>query len=121
MQENFIYVVTDDSSELAPLEGQRGWREEVQQRVAGLKEVKLNVTELEKKMAAFLQVVGRLFQQAEQQALTEQSSEKISGMQLAEVELSVEISGEGEIKLVAGGKATGKGAIKMKFTRIASE
>jgi hypothetical protein len=40
-----------------------------------------------------------------------------SDMKLDEVELAVEISGEGEVKLVAGGKATGKGAIKMKFTR----
>jgi hypothetical protein len=29
----------------------------------------------------------------------------------------VEISGEGEVKLVAGGKAAGKGAITPKFTR----
>jgi hypothetical protein len=39
-------------------------------------------------------------------------------MQLNEVELLVEISAEGEIKLVAGGKAAGKGAITLKFGRI---
>ena len=62
-------------------------------------------------MAQFLQLVGRLFKQVDQQIGVE------SGMKLDEVELSVEISGEGEVKLIAGGKATGKGAITLKFTR----
>jgi len=39
-------------------------------------------------------------------------------MQLDEIELSVEISGEGEIKLMGtGGKAGSKGAIKLTFKR----
>jgi hypothetical protein len=37
---------------------------------------------------------------------------------LDEIELSVEISGEGEIKLMGtGGKAASKGAIKLTFRR----
>jgi hypothetical protein len=34
-----------------------------------------------------------------------------------EVELWVDISKEGEVKLVAGGKATGKRAITLEFTQ----
>jgi len=39
-------------------------------------------------------------------------------MQLDEVELSVEINGEGQVKLFGiGGKAGGKGAMTLKFKR----
>jgi len=62
-------------------------------------------------MNQFLHLIGRLFKQVDQQIGSE------SDMRLDEVELSVEISGEGEVKLVAGGKAAGKGAITLKFTR----
>jgi hypothetical protein len=34
------------------------------------------------------------------------------------VELAVEISAEGEVKLIASAKATAKGAIKLKFKRV---
>jgi hypothetical protein len=40
-------------------------------------------------------------------------------MKLDEVELSIEISGRGEIKLVAGAEA--KSAITLKFKRIESQ
>ncbi len=70
------------------------------------------VSQLEKNMTQFLHLIGRLFKQVDQEIGSE------SDMKLDEVELSVEISGEGEVKLVAGGKATGKGAIKLKFKRL---
>lgn len=108
MTEETIVIITDDLA--APAEGVRGWQDEVRGRLA-LKEVELNVSDLERKMASFLQMVSRLFQQAEQQV------EPRSGMQLDEVELSVEIGGKGEIKLVAGGEVNGKGSIKLKFKR----
>jgi hypothetical protein len=38
-------------------------------------------------------------------------------IQLSEIELSVEIGAKGEVKLVAGGEASAKGAIKLRFTR----
>jgi hypothetical protein len=63
-------------------------------------------------MSRFLKSVSRIFHQAEQE------TQKNSGMQLDEIELSVEISGEGEIKLMGtGGKAASKGAIKLTFKR----
>ncbi|MBW4471567.1 MAG: hypothetical protein KME45_14340 [Stenomitos rutilans HA7619-LM2] len=112
MPEDYILIVTDETDGVSvPIEGQRGWGEEVRNRIASLKEVRLPVAQLEQNMNQFLQLIGRLFKQVDQQIGAE------SDMKLDEVELSVEISGEGEVKLVAGGKAAGKGAIKLKFTR----
>ncbi len=72
--------------------------------------VKVSADKLEQNMTSFLQVVGRLFSRAEQQANSQ--------MQLEEIELSVEINGEGEVKLIGSGvKASGKGAIKLTFKR----
>ena len=112
MPEDYIVIVTDETDEVSiPSDGEKGWRDEVGKRISSLKEVRLPVAQLEQNMNQFLQLVGRLFKQVDQQIGAE------SDMKLDEVELSVEISGEGEVKLVAGGKATGKGAIKLKFTR----
>ncbi len=100
-----IWIVTDDASQVS--EAQRSYRE-----VAQEKGVKVPVPALEQKMSRFLKSVSRIFHQAEQE------TQKNSGMQLEEIELSVEISGEGEIKLMGtGGKAASKGAIKLKFKR----
>jgi hypothetical protein len=44
--------------------------------------------------------------------------ENADSVQLSEIELSVEIGVKGEVKLVAGGEASGKGALKLKFTRL---
>ncbi len=100
-----IWIVTDDTSQGS--EPQRSYREVVQE-----KGVKVSVPALEQKMSRFLKSVSRIFHQAEQE------TQKNSGMQLDEIELSVEISGEGEIKLMGtGGKAASKGAIKLTFRR----
>jgi hypothetical protein len=112
MSEDYIVIVTDEAYEASvSIEGEKGWGQEVRNRIASLKEVRLPVAQLEQSMNQFLQLIGRLFKQVDQQIGAE------SDMKLDEVELSVEISGEGEVKLVAGGKAAGKGAIKLKFTR----
>ena len=112
MSEDYIVIVTDDTAEASiSIEGEKGWGEEVRNRIASLREARLPVVQLEQNMNRFLQMVGRLFKQVDQQIGIE------SDMKLDEVELSVEISAEGEFKLVAGGKTAGKGAIKLKFTR----
>jgi len=68
----------------------------------------LDATLLKQQMSGLLKVVGSLFEEAEQQ----------TGMQLTEVELSVEISGEGEVSLVGNGAKLGnQGGITLKFTR----
>ena len=116
MAEDYIVIVTDETDEIAiPTEGEKGWRDEVHKRISNLKEVRLPVSQLEQNMSQFLHLIKRLFKQVDQEIGSE------STMKLDEVELSVEISGEGEVKLVAGGKAAGKGAIKLKFKRDAKQ
>lgn len=112
MPEDYLLLVTDET-DATPVsaDGQKGWGEEVRKRISSVKEVRLPVSQLEQNMTQFLHLIGRLFRQVDQQIGSE------SDMKLDEVELSVEISGEGEVKLVAGGKAAGKGAITLKFTR----
>jgi hypothetical protein len=105
--------------EVIPVEGQRGWGETLQKRTAAMVEVRLDPTVLERQMAGFLGMVGRLFQQADQQMQAQSTLPQgiPPSVQLSEIELSVEIGAKGEVKLVAGGEASGKGAIKLKFTR----
>ncbi len=64
-------------------------------------------------MSQFVRVVSKVFTSIEQQV------EPKAGLQLDEITLTVEISGEGEIKLLGtGGKLGGKGAIELKFKRV---
>jgi hypothetical protein len=106
MSEETIWIVTDDI--VGDPNIQRSYREGAQER-----SIKVSVSELERKMSQFLQSVNRLFRQAEQQITHS------SGIQLDEIQLSIEISGEGEIKLIGtGGKAGGKGSIMLKFKRL---
>ena len=106
MSEDMIWIVTDDT--IQESDTQRSYRE-----ISQAKGIKISVNSLEQKMSQFLQSVNRLFHQAEQQTTHS------SGIQLDEIQLSIEISGEGEIKLIgSGGKAGGKGAIVLKFKRI---
>jgi hypothetical protein len=74
----------------------------VRQRVA------LNPAVLKTEMRGLLQVVSDVFDQANQQ----------TGLQLEEVELSVELSAEGQVSIMgSGGKLADKGGIKLKFKR----
>lgn len=105
-----IIIVTEDS-----VEGEKGLWGDAQNVIKRLREVTLPADLLERNMLAFLQMVGKLFSKVDS------SIGKEADLQLDEVELSVEISTEGEVKLVAGGKAAGKGAIKLKFKRSPSK
>jgi len=109
--------------EVVPVEGERGWGETIQKRAAAVVEVRLDPSVLERQMAGFLGMVGRLFQQADQQMQAQSVSPQgtSSSVQLSEIELSVEIGAKGEVKLVAGGEVSGKGAIKLKFARPAGK
>ncbi|MCC5630749.1 hypothetical protein LC613_23235 [Nostoc sphaeroides CHAB 2801] len=117
-----IWIVTDDTPQISIPDGARGgsintgsWRDETRD-TTGSKgvgdAVKVSAQTLEQNMTHFLKLVGSLFSQAEQQAKVN------SKMQLDEIELSVEISADGEVKLIGSGvKAGSKGAIKLKFKR----
>lgn len=105
MTEETIWIVTEDTQ---ASDNQRSYREIVKEGA-----VKVSVTELEKRMSTFLSAVGRIFKQAEAQNIP---TDKI---RLDEIELSCEISAEGEVKLIGtGGKIGGKGAITLKFKRL---
>ncbi|NEP10094.1 MAG: hypothetical protein F6K14_07730 [Symploca sp. SIO2C1] len=68
---------------------------------------------LKQEMGKFVEVVGEVFSQTEQLR---------TGMQLEEIELSVEINGEGKVSLFGiGGKTGGKGAMTLKFKRQDSQ
>ncbi|NJR67899.1 MAG: hypothetical protein HC771_03920 [Synechococcales cyanobacterium CRU_2_2] len=120
-QDEFLWVVVSEGDGLSESgAGQKGGniRGVVTETLAAAR--KLSVAELEQRMSQFLKVVGRLFRQAEQQAqLTATKSEgKTSSLKLDEVEMSIEITAGGEVKLIAGGKAEAKGSIKLKFKRV---
>jgi hypothetical protein len=112
MTEDYIVILTDETDDVSvSTTGEKKWVSEVRKSISSFREVRLPVSQLEQNMSQFLHLIGRLFKQVDQGIGLE------SGMKLDEVELSVEISGEGEVKLIAGGKAAAKGAIKLKFTR----
>jgi hypothetical protein len=72
----------------------------------------VSVETLEQEMAHLLAVVDRLL------ICSEEKYDKKSKMELDEIELSVEINGQGQISIIGNGAtAGGKGAIKLKFKR----
>ena len=123
-RDEFLWVVvSDDETVEQSIEGAKGgmFSDTASKVVAKLAVSRqLRVAELEQKMSQFLAVVGRLFRQAEEQAnlTTAQSSGKVSHLKLDEVEMSIEITAGGEVKLIAGGKAETKGLMKLKFKRV---
>jgi hypothetical protein len=104
-----LIILTDDDSE--PEDGKKGWGESLNRATGRLREVSLDPAIVEAKMSAFVRSVGRIFRQANAEIPAE------SGLRLEEVELSVKISGKGQIKLIAGGEAGGEGGITLKFKR----
>lgn len=120
--EETIWIVTDDTPQIAIQENARGvatrggeWGDEAIRETTnrGVRDaVKVSAEKLEQEMTRFLQILGKVFSQAEAQAKGN------TAMQLNQIELSVEISGEGEVKLLGSGvKGGGKSAIKLTFKR----
>ncbi len=120
-QDEFVWVVVgdDDDDQTTATAKSGNLRGGVMDKLAAAR--RISVVELEQKMSQFLMVVGRLFRQAEQQAnltAAQPSAGKTSHLKLDEVEMSIEITAGGEVKLIAGGKAETKGSIKLKFKRV---
>jgi hypothetical protein len=124
-EENIIWIVTNETSPVGVTDGRKdgspvggNWGDDDEEKpVTDTKKVgdavPVQVQKLEEEMTRFLQVVGRLFQHAEQKAKVDSP-----GMQLDEIELVVEINGEGGVKLLGtGGKVGGKGGITLRFKR----
>lgn len=122
---NSIWIVTDDTPQIALPDGARGggnsrsqdWGEEPSSNGNGVKDaVQVDEKKLEQEMSRFLLVIDTVFTRAEEQ--TQAKSDKKSGMQLDTIELSVEINGEGKVKLLGSGMTVGgKGGIKLTFKR----
>lgn len=71
---------------------------------------RVSAATLKANMDEFLSILEEALEQAERSQ---------GRIRLDEVELAVEISGEGQIRLLGnGGKAGGKGSIKLKFKRV---
>ena len=72
--------------------------------------IPVQVDKLEQNMTTFLSNMGRVLNRAHQSAV------EVAGMELEEIELSVEINGEGQVNLLGSGvKASSKGAMTLKF------
>lgn len=77
-------------------------------RTMAAKAVQVSAEVLQSNMSRFIRVVGGIFRQAE----------TVSGMELDEVKLSVEVTADGDVKLMGAGVGLeGKGAIEMTFKR----
>lgn len=111
-----IWIITEETPQVPIPNGTRGGGQDVGGLIGGSKQleasaqvrVSVSAEKLRKEMADFLQVIGDVFDQADQQAS--------SGMQLDEVVLAVEINGEGQVSLLGtGGKVGGKGGDYAQF------
>ncbi len=70
--------------------------------------VQINVDDLKREIGNLLAVVGDVFDHAQSEA----------ALALEEVELSIEVSSEGQISILgSGGKISGTGGIKLSFKR----
>lgn len=117
-----IWIITDETPQTVVDEGSRDatspgnpWSKRTSSTLGATKSVRVSVQKLEAEMSRFLQIVSGLLNRVQQQVNPH------SGLQLDEIELSVEVNGEGEVKLLGtGGKAGTKGAITLKFKRANS-
>ncbi|NEO83065.1 MAG: hypothetical protein F6J87_02215 [Spirulina sp. SIO3F2] len=98
-----LWIVT--ASE--PVDGSKSGNPYHPQKLAS-QAVQVSAAVLQTNMSRFIRVVGGIFQQAEAAV----------GMELEEVKLSVEVTAEGDVKLMGSGVGLeGKGAIELTFKR----
>ncbi len=89
--------------------GQLGVEQEITTEVGGLKRTEVELEKLKAEMKGFIGAMREILDEADPPN---------SQMRLEEVELSVEVNGEGKVSLLGiGGKAGGKGAMTLKFKR----
>lgn len=116
MADDVIWIVTDESPRIAVPDGSRDGRRdnpfEAPEVVTPLDRYRVPVKaeKLEQGVAEFLQIMGRVIRRAQQSAI------ELGEMELDEIELAVEVNGEGQLSLLgSGGKVGGKGAMTLKF------
>ena len=76
--------------------------------------IPVSAQKLEQSIADFLQTMGRVLKHAQQRAT------ELGGMELDEIELSVEVNGEGQLSLLgSGAKVGGSGGVTFRFKKAA--
>jgi hypothetical protein len=119
MANDVIWIVTDETPETVTVKGERdgNYRGNKYETVDSQpvrsqqqRRIPVSVEKLEQGMTDFVGAVGRVLSQ------TKQSTKDVMGMELDEIELMVEVNGEGQLSLLGnGGKAGAKGAMTLKF------
>ena len=118
--DNSIWIVVEDAPEASETD-EKSDREnpanlETQVSQKSTRSVRMSTAILQNRMSEFFQVLGGIFQQADRELPPKMT------MQLEEVQLSIDITAEGEVKLLGtGGKIGSQGAIGLKFKRKISE
>jgi hypothetical protein len=115
MKDDVIWIVTDRLESSTDTRGERATGniyEDEEPNVETGKQIWFPVEpeKLTQGMTKFLKVIGGVFREATHNA------GDLGGMELDEIELMVEVNGEGQLGLLGnGGRAGGKGAITLKF------
>ena len=118
MAEDYIWVVTDT----IPSGGRDGgisknpYSENTPRTPKTVRSgIPVPVAKLEQGMDDFLQTMGRVLNHAQQRAA------ELGGMELDEIELSVEVNGEGQLSLLGSGtKVGGSGTMTLRFKKASS-
>jgi hypothetical protein len=119
MADDVIWIVTDETVEGGSISGQKNaqdtgnpyadFEENLTVR-SQRKGVPVAAEKLERGMREFVEIMGRVLKH------TRESTQELAGMTLDEIELSVEVNGEGQLSLLGmGGKTGAKGAMTLKF------
>lgn len=119
--EKGLWIITETTADDREIDGGKGGYDtgasygEPQPTPASRRRTLIRAEDLKNQMSAFLEIVEEVFDQTQAQANAQECK---SPMRLDEIQLSVEINGEGQISLLGtGGKVGSKGAINLKFKR----
>jgi hypothetical protein len=117
MADDYIYVITDEPS-TGSRDGSitRNPYDDHPPRTptAGRPGIPVSAEKLEQGMAEFLQTMGRVIKHAQTRAT------ELGSMELDEIELSVEVNGEGQLSLLGSGtKIGGSSAMTLRFKKKA--
>lgn len=118
MSGGVVWIVTDDVIEAEEVTGGRDsnanhnpYEDVDSQSVKSVRRgVAVSAEKLEQGMVDFVSVVGKVLQH------TKARTGELTGLELDEIEIQVEVNGEGQLSLLgSGGKAGMKGAMTLKF------
>ncbi|MDJ0516559.1 MAG: hypothetical protein QNJ74_10000 [Trichodesmium sp. MO_231.B1] len=111
MEDKKIWIIADETaSEISGAKNSRDTGGDYEESTeSSRKRFQVKAEDLKREMSEFLKVIEDVFDQTDRET---------SNVKLQEIELSVEINGEGQVTLFGiGGKAGSKGAIKLKLVR----